>query len=82
MTCRLLWNTTSDKSFHSDVLSETDFMYSTKESENKDAKFIFRNGKFSEDERKEIWFKCFSCSLWAHLSCTAVEKPDYMRYFY
>ena len=37
MTCRALWNTTSDESFHSDALSETDFIHSTKESEKKDA---------------------------------------------
>ena len=33
MACRALWNTTSDESLHSDVLSEIDFMYSIKESE-------------------------------------------------
>ena len=54
MACQALWNTTSDGSFHSDVLSQIDFMYSTKESENKDAECIFCNGKFSEDEREEI----------------------------
>ena len=35
MECRALLNITSDESFHSDVLSEIDFMYSTKESEKK-----------------------------------------------
>ena len=33
MACRVLRNTTSDESFHFYVLSEIDFMYSTKESE-------------------------------------------------
>ena len=37
------------------ILSETDFIYSTKESENKDAECVFCNGKFSEDEQGEIW---------------------------
>ena len=40
--------------FHSDALSETDFMHSTNESENKDAECIFCNGKFSEDEEIEF----------------------------
>ena len=61
-----LWNTTSDESFLSDVLSEIDFVYSTKESENKDAKCIFCNGKFSEYEQGEIWIKCFSWTLPKH----------------
>ena len=59
----VLWNITSDESFHSDTLSEIDFMYSTKESESKDAECFFSNGKYSEDEREEIWIKYFSCSL-------------------
>ena len=50
MTFWALWNTSSDDLFHSDILSEIDFMYSTKESENKDTECIFCNGKFSEDE--------------------------------
>ena len=66
MASRSLWNSTSDESFHSDVVPEIDFMYSIKESENKDAGCIFCSGKFSEDERGEIWIKSFSCSLWAH----------------
>ena len=49
-----LWNTIGDESFHSDILSGMDFVYFTKESENKDAECIFCNGKFSEDERGEI----------------------------
>ena len=69
MARRALWNTTSDESFHPHVLSEIDLMYSTKKSENKDPEYIFCNGKFSEDERGEIWIKCFRCSLWAHLDC-------------
>ena len=55
MTCRALWNTNINESFHSDALSEIDFMYSTKESENKDSECIFCNGKCSEDEQGEIW---------------------------
>ena len=78
MACLALWNTTSDESFHSDVLSGIDFMYSTKESENKNAECIFCNGKFSEDERGKIWVKCFSCSLWVDLDCTAAENKKYL----
>ena len=58
-----LWNITSDESFHCDALSETDFMYSIKESENKDSECFFCNEKFTEDERGENWIKCFSCSV-------------------
>ena len=76
MACCALWNTTSDESFHSDVLSEIDYMYSTKESENKDTKCFFCNEKISEDERGEIWNMCFGCSLWAHLGSTAAENAD------
>ena len=65
-----------------DVLSETDFMYSTKEPENKDAECIFCNGKFSEDEREENWVKCFSCSLWVHLECITAENTGYICDFY
>ena len=54
MACRALWNATSDESFHSDVLSQINFVYSTKESENKDAVCIFCNGKFSEDEEEKF----------------------------
>ena len=63
MTCRALWDKIQDELFHSDVLPEIGFMYSTKESENKDAECIFCNGKFSEDEIEEIWIQCFNCSL-------------------
>ena len=59
--------------FHSDALSEIDFMYSTKESENKPVECIFCNGKFSEDEREENCFKC----LWGHLDFTAAENAEY-----
>ena len=45
------------------ILSEIDVMYSTKQSENKDAEFIFWNGKFSEDEEGEISIMSFSCTL-------------------
>ena len=82
MACRALWNTTSEESFHSDALSKIDFMYSTKEPENKDAKCIFCNEKFFEDEREEIWIKCFSCSLWAHLDCTEADNAKYICVFY
>ena len=51
---RELWITTRDESFHSDVFSEINFMYWTKESGNNDAECIFCNGKFSEDERGKI----------------------------
>ena len=79
MACRA---STSEESFDSDVLSETDFMYSTKESENKDADCIFSNGKFSDDEQREIWIKCFNCSLWLQLDCTAAENAEYICDFY
>ena len=54
MECRALLNITSDESFHSDVLSEIDFMYSTKESGKKEAECVFYNGNFFEDEGGEI----------------------------
>ena len=63
MAYRAVWNTINYESYHSDVLSETDFMYSTKESEHKDAECIICNGKFSEEEQGEIWIKCFSWTL-------------------
>ena len=63
MECRELWNTTSDESFHSDVLYEIDYMYSAKELENKDAECIFFNGNFCEDERGENVAIIFFCSL-------------------
>ena len=50
MACRTLCNITSDKWLHSDLLSTIELIYSIKESECKDAKCIFCNGKFSEDE--------------------------------
>ena len=40
MACRAVWNTTTNKSFHSDILSEIDFMNYTKELENKDTECI------------------------------------------
>ena len=63
MACRALWNTTSYESFHSDTLSEIDFMYSTKESESKDPECIFCNVKFSKDEKEEISITCFRWTL-------------------
>ena len=52
LACRELWNTTSDESFHSTVLSEIDLMHSAKESgKKKDAQCTFCNEKYSEDER-------------------------------
>ena len=66
MVCRTLWNTSSDESFHFDVLSEIDFMYLTKESGNKDAECIFCNAKVFEDDREEVWIKCFSLFMWTH----------------
>ena len=53
MTCRALWSTISDESLRSDVLFKIDFMYLTKEFENKDAECIFNNEKIFEDERGE-----------------------------
>ena len=78
MACQALWNTISDKSFHSDVLSEIDFMHSIKESKNKDIGCIFCNGK-SEGEREEVWIQWFNCSLWAH--CTGAKNAEYMCTF-
>ena len=68
----------SDKSFHSDLSAEIDFMDSTEESENEDTECIFCNGKLSQDKRGEIWIKYFSCSLFAHLACTAAKNTDYV----
>ena len=51
------------------LLSEIGLVYSTKETETKDAECIFSNGKFSEDGRRENWIKCFSCSLRVHINC-------------
>ena len=75
MVYRALWSTTSYELFHSNVLSKINFMYSTKESEYKDAKCIFCNGKFFEDEGA-IWIKPFSCSMWSQLDCTVVESTE------
>ena len=80
--CQTLWNTTSVESFHSDVLYEIGSMYLIKESVNKDFECIFCDGKFSEDERGEIWIKCFSYSLWRHLDFTGSENIEYIRDFY
>ena len=82
MACRALWYTTSDESFHSNMLSEIDFINSIKESENKNAEYIFCNGKFSKDEGGEIWIKCFSCSVWEHLDYTGAENVEYIYEFY
>ena len=51
MTCRSLWNTTSEDLLCSDVLSEIDLMFAAKESENKDAECTFCSGEFSKDAR-------------------------------
>ena len=51
-------------------------MHSIAESENKDAESIFYSREFFENERGEIWIKCFSCSLWAHVECTGAENKD------
>ena len=82
MTCPALWNTVGDEAIHSGVLSEIDFMYSTKQSESKDAKCNFCNGKFSKNERGEIWIKCFSCFVWEHLDCTTAVNAEYTCDFY
>ena len=58
------------------VLSEIDFMYSTKESENKDAEYNFCSGKFAENEQGEIWIKCF-CWIF-----TGIENAKYTYDFY
>ena len=63
MTCRAIGNAISDKLVYSDVLTESGVIYSTKESENKDAECNFCNGKFSEDEQRENWIKWFSWTL-------------------
>ena len=56
MTYRALWNTTNDEPFHSDILSEIDFMHSTKESKNNDDECILCSGKFSKDEQEKFRF--------------------------
>ena len=63
MTYRALWNIISDELFLSDVFFEIGFVYSTKESENKNAECISCNGKFSEDDQREIWIKYFNWTL-------------------
>ena len=81
MACRALQITSSDESFHSDELSEIDFMYSTKESENKDTGYIFCNGKSSTNGRGVSWTKCFS-SLWMQFDCTGAENIEYICDFF
>nr|CAD7576313.1 unnamed protein product [Timema californicum] len=71
-------DSSNDESFHSDVSSVMDYMPPGKEPDNKDTECIFCDGKFSEDSKGEIWIQCLSCSLWAHLDCTAAEKADYV----
>ena len=78
MACLALWNITSGESFRSNVLSEIDFMYSTKESENKESECIFFKGKFFEDDLGEIWIECFQCFLWAYLDCNSEENAEYI----
>ena len=82
MACSELWNTNSDESFSSHILSENDLMDSTKALENKEAECIFCNGKFFEDDQREIWIMCFSCSLWVHLNCTEAENAEHICDFY
>ena len=50
MASRALWNATNDESFYSEIVSEIDFMHSTKEPENKDTECILCSRKFSKDE--------------------------------
>ena len=54
--------------FRSGVLYEIDFMYSTKESENKDSECIFCKRKFSEDEGEK--------NLYTVLQQFSVGAPD------
>lgn len=68
----------SNDSFHSDVSSVMDFIPNTTEPDDKDAECIFCNGKYSNDQRGEVWIRCVSCSLWAHFDCTGAEKDDYI----
>ena len=70
-------SSSDDESFHSVVSSELDFVPSTT-LDDTDADCLFCNGKFSEDARGEVWVKCLSCSMWAHLDCAGAEKTDYI----
>jgi hypothetical protein len=37
-------------------------------------------GEFGRDN--ELWFRCVSCSGWAHEGCSGQDTPkDYLRYF-
>ena len=56
MASQAIWNTNSDESFHSDVLSEIDFMYSTKESVNKYAKCIFYKENSPRMDKEKFGF--------------------------
>ena len=76
MACQALWNTTCDESFHSDVLYEINFIYSNKESENKDAECIF----LIENSPK-VNEKKFGLSV-QHLDCTAAENTECICDFY
>ena len=82
MARRALWNPENVESFHFDVLSEIDLIHSTKESENKDAKYIFCNGKVFKVERREIFIMCFRCSLWVHIDCIIAKNAGNICDFY
>ena len=64
--------------FHSDVLSEMDFVYSTKESEKKttDLSSVMKNSPKINEEN--IWIMYLNYSLWAHLHCTAEDNAEYI----
>lgn len=43
-----------------------------------DAKCIYCNSLYSEDQRGETWVQCISCRQWARELCSGVEKDYYL----
>lgn len=48
------------------------------ESPSKDADCIFCDGKFSDDNRGEIWVRCILCNCWAHEECAGADTDPYI----
>lgn len=43
-----------------------------------DAACLFCDGRFSDDQRGELWIQCFMCNQWAHEQCSGAEKDAYI----
>ena len=54
MTCRASQNTISDKLFHSDVLTEIDFMFSTQKIKTLNGSFVMENSPKMNEEKIEL----------------------------